>query len=50
MKDKQKIKLGKRNKLNKVTLSDDERLNLLANLIIDRILEDKKNGVLKFTK
>lgn len=26
----------------------DERIAILANLIVDRILEDKKNGVLKF--
>ena len=26
------------------TLSTDERIRLLANLIIDRILEDQKNG------
>jgi hypothetical protein len=26
------------------TLSSDERIRLLANLIIDRILEDQKNG------
>ncbi len=32
------------------SLSTDERLRLLANAIIDQILEDKKNGYLRFNK
>lgn len=31
-------------------LTDDDRANFFANLIIDRVLDDKKNGVLMFTK
>ncbi len=30
-------------------LSTDDRMRMLANLMIDRILEDYKNGHLKFT-
>lgn len=32
----------------KETLSVDERMRVIANLMIDRILEDYKNGSLKF--
>ncbi|OGG02400.1 hypothetical protein A2Z33_05050 [Candidatus Gottesmanbacteria bacterium RBG_16_52_11] len=32
----------------KVTLSQDERMRIMANLMIDRVLEDYRNGQLKF--
>ena len=32
----------------KVTLSEDERMRIMANLMIDRILEDYRKGQLKF--
>lgn len=33
---------------NKVTLSLDERMRLLANLMIDKIIDDYQKGQLKF--
>ena len=34
----------------KLAPADEERIRILANLIIDRILEDYHKGSLKFTK
>lgn len=31
------------------SLSDDDRIQIMANLIVDRISDDRENGVLKFT-
>ncbi len=42
-----------KNKIKKgivVNMSTDERIRILVNLIIDRILQDKKSGVLRFKK
>jgi len=33
-----------------VSLELEERMRVLANLIIDRVLEDQKNGKLRFEK
>ncbi len=35
---------------NKKELEIEERMRILANLIIDRVLDDQKNGKLRFTK
>lgn len=35
---------------NSGVLDNEERMRILANLIIDRILDDKKKGKLRFTK
>ncbi len=32
------------------SVTDNERMNIFVNLVIDRMLEDRKNGILRFTK
>ena len=35
--------------LNNISLSPEERLKIIANVVIDRILEEQKNGTIKLT-
>lgn len=35
-------------KSKQITPEDEKRMRIMANLIIDRIYEDKRNGTLKF--
>lgn len=45
---KKTINNDEKNLFNHVDPELDRRMRILANLIIDRVLEDKKNGKLRF--